>query len=260
MMQSVPSRRSLSLCSTFLALALCLALVSGAHQRAEAQSRIADATAPVAVGYHLRITYIAGAHAGQTIEGGVAGMLDGAGTVTATLTVASGMTSTVTGSLGAATGASLSLAGRAGTLSLAGKRLGKASAYGGLVTLSDGSPAGAWLLMPELSTTSLEFAGVIHSGRKAGTTISGTLTIMADRAGHFDGLVALDDGTTAVAEGLLAYGNMQITLFLPGGGVLAGSAPRSLTIVNNAFTPSYSGSFAGPGTGDRGTWTAITSS
>jgi len=237
--------------------AVCTLLVPAMDQHAAAQMRVTDAATPATVGYHLRVTYVDGANAGRVMDAGVLGMLDAAGTLTATLLATSGMTASVTGTLGKTP--LLSVKSKAVTMTLGGQALRRGGAYGGTLALSDGTAAGSWLLTPELAAASLEFAGVIRNGKMRGTNFSGTLNLMADRVGRFDGSLALDDGTVVVAEGRMVFGNLQVMFYLPSGTIM-GIAPRSTTILNNAVVASYSGMFVGPGTGDRGTWTAIPNS
>ncbi len=242
------------LMSAFAVYALLLPAMA---QRAEAQGRVSDAATPATVGYHLRVTYVDGANAGRVMDAGVLGLLDATGTLTATLLATSGMTASVTGTLGKTP--FLTVTGKATTMTLGGKALRRGGAFGGTLALSDGTPSGSWLLTPELAASSVEFAGVIRSGKLRGTTLSGTLSLMADRAGRFDGSLALDDGSIVAAEGRMAFGNLQVMFYLPSGTIM-GIAPRSTTILNNAVVPSFNGTFVGPGTGDRGTWTAIPNS
>lgn len=247
-----PAQRTLFV----LALALCVMLVpAGFH--ASASGRVADAAAPVAVSYHLRVVFVDGAMQGRSMDAGVAGLLDSSGLLTATLTASSGMTSSVTGSL--ITNTLLTAQGKAGNLTLGGKALRRGGMYGGLIALTDGTPTGSWVMIPQMTVVTLQFAGTITSGRHKGQELGGTLTVTADKAGHFDGRLTLDDGSSVPLAGTLANGNLQLTLFLPGGGVVLGDAPRGRSLVNNVYYTSYKGQFAGPGTGDRGVWTAIQS-
>ncbi len=246
-----------------VALALGIALAPVVTPRVAARARVADAPAPVAVTYHLAVLLtqgpgLVGATDGQ-LDGQVAGTLDATGTLTATLTATTGATATVTGAVSdTVAGVRLSVQGATGVLTLSGHNAGPGG-YGGTVAQAGLASVGAWLLTPEPVAHSYAFVGSVARGGHRGLNLGGTLAIAAtaEPSGRFDGTLTLDDGTVLVAEGQLAYGNLQVIVHVPGAGVVMGVASPSLsyTPTGDPFTL-FTGTFAGPTAGDTGVWRA----
>ncbi len=246
-----------------VSIALCLALAPIVAPRAAARGRTLDALPPVAVAYHLAVLLtqgpgLPGAYDGQ-LNGQVAGTLDATGTLTATLTATNGATATVTGAVSdTVAGTRLSVQGAAGNLTLSGHSAGPGG-YGGTVAQAGLAQVGSWLLVSEPVAHTYAFVGSVARGGHRGLNLGGTLAIAAtsEPSGRFDGTLTLDDGTVLVAEGQLAYGNLQVVIHLPSAGVVMGVAtPRlSYTPTGDPFTL-FTGTFAGPTAGDAGVWRA----
>jgi hypothetical protein len=242
----------LALSVAALAAGLCSAPMVTHGASAGVRHTRAVTTAPVS--YHLYLSYISGPLAGRVVDGGIAGTLDSTGTLTATLLATTGATATVMGTVGANT--QLTLAGKAVNGTLGGKPTASAGQYSGWLLDQFNDPLASWIITPEPSSPSLNFAGVIRSGKQRGTVLSGTLALAVARSGQFDGTLTLDDGTVIPAAGWILYGNMQLTLYLPHGGILIGVAPKGTINTTGIAQTDYSGTFIGPGTGDHGTWNA----
>jgi len=229
-------------------LALCLALpplVPGAQARAPR----ADAAPPVAVAYHLTALYTQGPAAGTALEASVIGTRAASGVLVATLTTTQGITATVTGPLTGTT-ALLTVTGKAGAAVLRGGVAGSGR-YAGSIA---GGAAGSWLLVAEPLARSYQFAANVRSGPDTGTVLSGTLAASAEPSGRFDGVLALDDGTSLVATGSAVSGNLEVSIYLPTRRAIIGVAPRATeTILGTPYTL-FTGTFAGPSSGDSGTW------
>ncbi len=252
-----------------MTLALCIALAPGVTPHAAAGSRAADIPAPVLVTYHLTMLLtqdpgLPSAINGQ-LDGQVSGTLDGAGVLTATLTATSGATATVTGVVSdTVSGVRLAVQGTAGNMALTGHGTGGApGALGGTVAQAGLSSVGSWVLSPETVAHTYAFVGRVARGGHRDLNLGGTLAIAAtgEPDGSFDGALTLDDGTVLVAEGQLAFGNLQLIVHVPGAGVVMGVATPALK-----YTPQgapytlFTGTFAGPTAGDSGEWRAGQSS
>jgi len=224
-----------------------------------AQGRAADAKAPSPVAYHLTVLVAQGRHAGTTVEGQVSGTLDSTGILTATLTATNGATATVMGTLSTA-GMTVSVQGKAGMFDLRGAYAH--GRYSGTVGPAGGEMIGAWILAPELTARTYTFQGRVANGRYRGFDLGGALSIALQSNGRYDGRLTLDDGTILVAEGRLLYNNLDVTVQVPGKGVIRGVAPVSQRTFPGDASPTtlYVGTFIGPGTGDRGAWGASLSS
>jgi hypothetical protein len=236
-------------------LALGITLAPMVPHGASARATPDVTTSPAA--YHVHLAYVSGPLAGRTMDGGVMGTLDSTGLLTATLMATSGATATVMGTLGAST--QLTVAGKAAGGTLSGKPAASAGQYSGLLMDANNQPLASWILTSEPGTPSFNLAAVIRSGKQRGTVLSGTLALAIAKSGQFDGVLTLDDGSVVPAGGWLIYGNMQLMLYLPHGGILAGVAPKG--VLNSTGIPQtdYEGTFVGPGTGDHGTWSATQS-
>jgi hypothetical protein len=201
-----------------------------------------------------------GTSAGTTIEGGVAGMLDATGALTATVVTAIGQTSTITGTLqgSGSPPVLLRLKGAAGTFSLSGAT-NKAGVVTGMVgTTGSSANVGAWAMTPESTAHTYAFVAKVTSGPDRGTVESGTLVTLTSSAKSdtFDATYYSDDGTTSTAEGRIENHNLEVLLSVTGMGVLMGSAPQTVdTVLGTTFTD-FTGTFAGPARGDAGQWSA----
>ncbi len=245
-----PLRRTLAV----VCLSLCAVLLPSTDHGAQARGRVADVTT-LAVAYNLDVQFVDGSMAGRILDAGVVGTLDSTGLLTATLTAPSGLTSTVTGAISAMSPTILTVQGKAGSFIMGGKYIAKRGLYGGVIPLSDGTPAGTWLLVPAPTALSLAFAGKITAGRMRGTVLAGSISANVDRTGHFHGVLALDSGSV-VAEGHVNFGNIHVTFYLPNGGVIQGVAPVGVSYSGGVAAVTYTGTFSGPYTGDHGTWSA----
>ncbi len=246
-----------------IALMFCATLAVLGAPHVAARTRIAVAPASVAVAYHLAVLLtqgpgLPGVPDGE-LDGQVGGTLDSAGMLTATLIATNGATATVTGSLSdTLMGATLTVRGAAGALTLSGHGAGRGG-YGGSVEQAGLSSVGSWLLTPEPVAHTYAFVGRVARGGHHGLDLGGVLSIAAtgEPDGRFDGTLTLDDGAMLVAEGRLAYGNMQVLLHVPGEGVVLGvvAPARAYTLAGDPFTL-FSGTFTGPTAGDSGAWKA----
>lgn len=201
-----------------------------------------------------------GASAGTALEGGVAGMLDSTGVLTATVVTAIGQTSAITGTLQGSGShpIHLSLAGAGGAWSLSGAA-NKAGVLAGSISAA-GSPAsvGAWAMTPETASHNYAFVAKVTSGPDKGTIESGTLAtlVTSATATSYDATYYGDDGTMSTAEGRVANHNLELLLNVPGVGVVIGSAPQEVETILGTMYTTFSGAFAGPGNGDAGQWSA----
>jgi hypothetical protein len=252
---SYPHRRLAS-----IVLLLCLALpFIGAHTAA-AHSRTADATPPAAVHYHLVAVVTGGPAAGTGIEGGVSGMLDSTGVLTATAVTAMGQTAAITGTLqgGGSRPVKLIMANAGGTWSLTGAP-NKAGVLAGSISAAGSSaPIGAWAMTPETSSHTYAFVAKVTAGPDTGSVVSGTLVtlVTSATATSFDATYYDDGGDVSTAEGRLANSNLELLLDIPHLGVAIGAAPQAVETILGVSYTTYSGSFAGPSKGDAGQWTA----
>ena len=241
-----------------LLCATCVvALLVGGGSAAATGSRghHAAAAAPQPVTYHL--TLLLSGAAPTIVEGQLGGTLDAQGALTATLTTSGAVTTTVTGMLPASAGATLTMRWGGAPMTLVG-RVAASGTGGGAIITAAGS-LGAWVLVPELVSHTYTFDARIATGRYRGQDLGGKLVIALEQggSGRFDGTLTEDDGTVLAVTGALVYGNMQLAIAGPGRGRLLGDAAitPSRSILGDSYNL-YKGSFAGPGTGDRGTWTA----
>jgi len=240
------------------ALTLLLVLGPGRVAATNAQGRHAAATAPLPVTYHLTML-LSGARTPTAVEGQLSGLLDSRGVLTATLTATSGLTATVTGMLFSSGSVTVTMRWRGMNLTLSGGAADTGTRGGTIAMGAAPRPVGAWLLTPEPLTHTYTFDARIATGRYRGQDLGGRLVIALQQggAGRFDGTLTEDDGTALAVTGALVFGNMQLTIARPGQGRLLGDAAmtQSRTILGDRYTL-YKGTFAGPGTGDRGIWTA----
>ncbi len=225
-------------------------------QGSRASSRAADTAPPVAVAYHFQAQFVQGKAAGTTLAGQVSGLLAGSGVLTATLTATTGVTATVTGVFTGTTALapmSLAVRGKAGTMTLKGRPIGKPVAQWGGTIAQGGTPsAGSWLLTPETQALSIDIGGKSSGGSKHKVTLAGALALMVAADGRADGtFTLLTNGKVLIAEGHLLDGNLAATIHMPGqGDVLIAGSSKPFLQVNK-----WSGGFVGPAAGDAGTWT-----
>lgn len=241
-----------ALVGAVIALAVVGVPATAGQSAAHAQRAAASAMPRT---YHLTALFQQGPMAGNTVDGQMSGQVGSSGPVTAVLTTTLGTTATVTGNLSSA-GVHLTVRGQAGTFALNGHGAGRGN-YGGTISQAGVNDAGAWLLIPETTASAYTFEGRITNGPHHGHIFSATLALASQVSGRFDGALTLDDGTVLPAEGRLAFGNMQLAVRVPGEGLLLGTATRSQIQVIGIAHEKYEGDFVGPGSGDRGTWAAI---
>ena len=252
----VSAPRRLHLLSATLAVLPLLIIGAGSVAARDPGRGQADAAAQ-AVAYHL--TLVGGLAQPSAVEGQVSGMLDSQGVLTATLTTTDGLTTTVRGTLAPTGGVTLTMQWRGTGWTLSGRMAASGRGSGSITMAAASGSAGAWLLAPELVSRTFSLDAHIGTGRYRGQDLGGRLVIALEQggAGRFDGTLTEDEGTTLAVRGLLVFGNMQIIIAGPGHGRLMGDAAmtQSRTVLGDPYTL-YKGTFAGPGTGDRGTWTA----
>lgn len=227
---------------------LLMAWPGGAQARTLSPSSAADVAPAAAVNYHLQVTWVAGPKAGQVLDGSVAGMEDGTGLITATLTLTTGITSTVTGTI--SNTVALSVQGSAATAQLNGASEANGK-FGGLLDAS----AGAWMLTPQ-TAAAFAFSGMVRSGADRGTSYEGDLNVALDKSNHFDGTLTLLNHSVLRATGSMMAGNLQVVVYLPHGGAIMGVASYG-HLPLSPLQQSFNGSFAGPRTGDSGTWVSF---
>jgi hypothetical protein len=257
MIRTFDQRRSMRKTALGIVLVLGTAIVSAMAPQAIASRRVAAAPPPpVAVTYHLQAQFVTGPIAGNTLAGQVSGMLDSTGLLTATLTATSGATATVMGTITGTVPSApvhLTMAGKAGTMTLTGALTWKAGPYGGTIQQTELPDVGTWLLMPETTPLSIDFGGKSGKGSRHRVALTGTLALSATPDGWADGtFTSLTTDTVPVAYGRIVNGNLTVTIHMPGrGDVFAVGSSRPFLSLTK-----WTGTFIGPAHGDVGTWLA----
>lgn len=200
--------------------------------------------------FHLAAQLLSGPSAGATVAGQVNGVLDSTGLLTATLTIANGLTSSVTGTAG--TTAHFTVKGKAGTMSLTGALLNKmAGTWGGMVAVGTSANAGSWTLTPESQEVSFSVGGRSAMGSADKLALAGQLTLELTADGWGEGTFAfLNNDTVYQAEGRVVNGNITATVFWAkkGAVMLVASGKPAVGITK------WTGTFAGPAANDFGTF------
>jgi len=251
--QRVGSRRAL------LGIAFILAtLLTGAFaprtNAARATARPADVAAPVAVTYHFGAQMVQGRAAGSTMSGQLSGTMDYTSALTATLTMTTGITATVTGAFTSTTSlapTSLVVRGKGLAMTLDGHAFSRKSGqFGGAIAIGGTSGVGSWVLTPETQHIGFDIGGTSVTGSAHKVSVGGALSMSTTTSGVADGtFTLLTNGRIVPAEGRLANGNIVVTLHLAAGDVLAVGTSRPFLQLTK-----WSGTFVGPATGDRGSW------
>jgi hypothetical protein len=221
---------------------------------AVASQRTADNPPPITVTYHLAAVMVKGNSAGSTVTGQVTGTLDYTNALTATLTTTTGITATVTGALTSTTNltsTSLKVKSKTWGWTLSGKLVNsKAGQFGGAIAAGATSGAGSWVLIPETIPVGFDLGGMSAKTSTHKVSVGGALSLMTTADGWADGtFTLLTNGKIVPAYGQVANGNLAVTIALPQGDVLAvGTSHPFLQLTK------WTGTFAGPGTGDTGSW------
>lgn len=219
---------------------------------ARASSRIAaDVVTQMPVSYHLDAQFTQGLRAGNALGGQVSGTVDSMGALTATLTVASGITWTVMGTITgtvAAAPVNLKVSGGAGTITLTGRH----TRYGqwvGAIHQGQNTQVGSWMLTPETQTVTFDLGGTSSKTSKDQLKLVGELSLQTTADGWGDGTFSfLNNNRVLVAEGRVSNGNLTATIFWPGkGAVMLVGTSKSAVGVNR-----WTGTFVGPAQGDTG--------
>ncbi len=225
-------------------------LAGGVAPHTFAASTQADTVTTSPVAYHLAAQLLSGPSAGSTVAGQVSGTLDSTGILTATLTLANGLTSAVNGTAGAT--ATFNVKGKAGNMTLTGALLNKkAGVWGGMVALGTSTNAGVWTFTPEIQTVTFSVGGTSAMGSADKIALAGQLTLELTASGWGEGTFAfLNNDTVYQAEGRVVNGNMTATVFWAkqGAVMLVASGKSAVGIVK------WTGTFVGPAAKDFGTF------
>jgi hypothetical protein len=227
-------------------------IVGGSHTlRTEAASASSHSAAVTTtdVAYHLAAQVVSGPGS-ASIQGQVAGTLDSTGLLTATLTLANGLTGKVTGTV--AGPAKLTIKGKAANLTLSGKALNKmAGTWGGTVATGASANAGSWVLTPETVAVTFSLGGKSSMGSKDKLALAGQLSLMLTADGWGEGTFSfLANDTVLPAEGRVSNGNITATVFWPKKGAVLLVATGQTVV--GVFK--WTGSFVGPAQNDFGTF------
>jgi hypothetical protein len=180
----------------------------------------------------------------------VSGNLDSTGLLTATLTLASGLTATVNGTTTSPT--KLTVKGKAANLTLTGGVLNKTvGIWGGTVAQGMTMNAGTWTLTTETKAVTFALGGKSAAGSADKLALAGELTLNLTADGWGDGNFAfLANDTVLPAEGRVSNGNITATIFWPMKGALmvVGTSKTTVGVLK------WTGTFVGPGAGDFGTF------
>jgi hypothetical protein len=241
---------------------------------AQARSR-STAVTTKSVSYRFDAQLVQGSYAGSSVQGWLSGTLDSTGILTATITTdvltplkagcapyvdfgpACGLPpeANVSGKIagsGASASVTLTATGKGWTWTLAGGAAGASGAWAG--TLSRGSaPLGTWMLTPQPTTLHIDVGIKSAAKSKDKIVLVGAIDLQITADGWAIGTFSPINGTLpAVVQGFVNAKNSSAQVSIPMGAkgsvLLTGYSSRGFGVLK------WSGTFAGPATGDYGAW------
>jgi hypothetical protein len=227
------------------------------------------------VSYRFDAQLIQGAHAGTAVQGWLSGTLDSTGILTATLTTdvltplmpgcapytdfgpacglppEANVSGKITGS-GASAAVTMTAVGKGWTWTLAGGAAGTSGAWAG--ALSQGSALlGTWMLTPQTTTLHIDVGIKSDAKSKDKIVLVGAINLNITATGWAIGTFSPIDGTLpVVVQGYVNTKNSSVEASIPmgttGAVLLTGYSRPGFNVLK------WSGTFAGPATGDFGAW------